>query len=271
MDAFLLADDLHFGLEFDAALAERGFLDLVDDGQHIRRGGAAIIDDEIAVDLGDLGTADARALEAQLVDEFARGALLGVLEDAAGAGFARLGGAAFLHGSVEQLLDLLRGARLADERCGYRVILLQRAAVAVVDVHLRRGLHVEIPVRIDEAHADDLAERFAAHRAGIHAQSAADVAGNAFEPFEAADLGIARGVGEFLLLHADTRVDFAVADFDLFELAARQVYHDAANTAIAHEQVRPADRNEERDFVELAKVHEARDSLLRPRPGPTLR
>ena len=57
-------------------------------------------------------------------------------------------------------------------------------------------------VAVDETHADHLTEGLAAHRAGVHAQRAADIPGNAFDPLEAADLRVARGVGEFLLLHA---------------------------------------------------------------------
>ena len=117
--------------------------------------------------------------------------------------------------ALEQSLDLLRRARVADEGRGDRVVFLQRAAVPVVHVHLRRRLHVKIAVRIDEAHAHDLPKRLAAHRAGVHAQRAADIAGDALEPLEAADLRVARGVGELLLLHADARDDLPFAHFDL--------------------------------------------------------
>ncbi len=69
-------------------------------------------------------------------------------------------------------------------------------------------------VRIDEADADDLPEGLAAHRAGIHAQRAADISGDALEPLEAADLRVARRDGEFALLHADARADVRAVDFE---------------------------------------------------------
>ena len=47
---------------------------------------------------------------------------------------------------------------------------------------------MEISVRVDEAHAHHLPDSFAAHRAGVHAQRAADIAGDALEPHEAATL-----------------------------------------------------------------------------------
>src|SRR3954471_2210071 len=53
MEAFRIAHDLHFGLERKAPLAQRLFLDLRDQREDILRAGLAIVDDEIAVDLGD--------------------------------------------------------------------------------------------------------------------------------------------------------------------------------------------------------------------------
>ena len=64
---------------------------------------------------------------------------------------------------------------------------------------------MEIALLIDKANADDLAESLAPHRPGIHAQRAADLAGDAFDPLETADQRVARRVGQFLQLHAGAR------------------------------------------------------------------
>src|SRR5262249_33024832 len=129
----------------------------------------------------------------------------------------------------------------------------------------------KVAVRIDEADADHLTEGFAAHRAGIHAQGAADVAGDSFEPLEAADLGIARRVGELLLLHPDTGVNLAVFDFDLLELTAGEMNDHTANAAVAHEQVRAAAHDEEGNLIQRAETHETGESLFGFGFGPKLR
>ena len=72
---------------------------------------------------------------------------------------------------------------------------------------------VKIPVLIHEAHADDIVESFPAHRAGIHPQAPADIAWNAFHPFQTADPRIARGVTQFLHFQSDARGDLVAADF----------------------------------------------------------
>jgi len=56
----------------------------------------------------------------EIIHELARGALLGVFENATGARFARLARPAFLRRGFEEFLDLLGSARLADEGRGGR-------------------------------------------------------------------------------------------------------------------------------------------------------
>src|SRR5260221_10803080 len=90
MQPFLLADDLHFRLEPDAARGERALLYFVDQREHVVRGRAAVVDDKVAVNLRHLRAADARAFEPELIDEFSRRAHLRIFENAARARFARL-------------------------------------------------------------------------------------------------------------------------------------------------------------------------------------
>ena len=130
---------------------------------------------------------------------------------------------------------------------------------------------MEVAVRIDEAHAHDLLEGLVAHRARIHPQCAADVAGDALEPLEAADPRIARGVGQLLLLHADARVQLALAHFEPLELAARKMRDHAADAAVAHEQIRAASHDEKRDAPAGRELHQPRETILRLGLDPELR
>ena len=52
---------------------------------------------------------------------------------------------------------------------------------------LRRSLRVRVPFGIEITNAHDILESLRAHRAGIHAQAAADFARNSFHPFETAE------------------------------------------------------------------------------------
>ena len=90
MEPFLLADDLYFGLEFDAALAKRDFLHVRNQRDDVGGRRPTVIDEEVAVDFRDFRAANSRAFEAELIDEFACRTLFRVLETAARARFARL-------------------------------------------------------------------------------------------------------------------------------------------------------------------------------------
>ena len=83
--------------------------------------------------------------------------------------------------------------------------------VAVVGDDLLALAGADDAVLIEEGHAHHLVEGFDAHRAGVHAQRAADVAGDAFHPLEAADAAAAGDAGEFLQAHAGPGGDLAAA------------------------------------------------------------
>src|SRR5262249_53391745 len=81
-----LADHLDLHLEVDAVLGPDRVAHDGDELEHVGGAGAAGVDDPVGVDRGDLGAADAPALEPALLDEPA-GELAGrILEDRAGVG-----------------------------------------------------------------------------------------------------------------------------------------------------------------------------------------
>ena len=129
---------------------------------------------------------------------------------------------------------------------------------------------VQVSFGIEIPNLRDVIESLAAHRARIHPQRAADISGNAFHPLEAADLRVARGVRELLLLHADARGDLPLAHFDRLEFAARQMNDHAADAAVTHEQIRAAAHYEQRDLMRHTMFYETRESRFRFRLQPEL-
>src|SRR5688572_28725171 len=69
--------------------------------------------------------------------------------------------------------------------------LRERPAMPVTDIHFGRSFHLNLAVAVDEPHTTHLPESFAAHRALIHPQRAADVPRDSFKPLEPADLCVA--------------------------------------------------------------------------------
>ena len=93
-------------------------------------------------------------------------------------------------------------------------------------------------ILVEEGHAADLIKCFDAHRAGIHAQCAADISWDAFHPFKAADARGRRDAGKFLEPHACTHRDLAIrADIHFGKCPAARMDHRAADPSIAHQQV----------------------------------
>ncbi len=58
---------------------------------------------------------------------------------------------------------------------------------------------------------------------------------------------------------------------DLVEVAAARMNHDTANSAVAHEQIRSATDDEERQIFAPAKTNQFRESFFVPRLDPKLR
>lgn len=68
----VFAYDFHFRLQSDAAFMKGGVFDLGHEVEDFAGGGAALVDDEVGVDVADDGFADAAAFEGEFVDEFLR-------------------------------------------------------------------------------------------------------------------------------------------------------------------------------------------------------
>ena len=130
---------------------------------------------------------------------------------------------------------------------------------------------MKFPERVHEAHAHDLLESLAAHRARIHPQRPADISRDALEPLEAADLRVARGDGEIALPHADACADVRAVDFEPLEFAAGKMCDHPANAAVAHEEIRAAAHDEKRNRALRREAHEPREALFGLRLHPELR
>ena len=61
----VVAEDLDFGFEFEVALLVGGLLDGRDELENFGGGGAALVDDEIAMHVGHRGVTDGGAFEAE--------------------------------------------------------------------------------------------------------------------------------------------------------------------------------------------------------------
>ena len=129
----VLADDLDFGFEVDAAFATGGLADAGDEFEDLGGGGAAFVDDEVAVDRGDLGWADGGFFEAEFLDEFTGGASGWVFEDAASGGGDGLGGFAFIDAELEVGVDDLGGCGGALEDSADAVLVVEFGDTAVAD------------------------------------------------------------------------------------------------------------------------------------------
>src|SRR5690606_29068853 len=177
----------HLGLQADAGLLFDAVAHVTDEGEDVGARGVAAVDDEVAVHRGELRITDALALQSTGINEASGGITWRVLENAAGARFARLRFLPLVAIGVDLPADVVGHpwrAGTQDRRNSDRV--LQLRAVPVVDVHLVPAKPPPFTVR--EHHVDFLhdVEHPAAHGAGIHPQRATNVARYALEEFEAA-------------------------------------------------------------------------------------
>src|SRR5436190_15188016 len=78
----VFSDDLDLGLHGDASFLKGHLLDVGDEVEDVARFGAAVVGDEISVDVGDLGAAVHAALETEFIDQLAGGDDAGILEHA---------------------------------------------------------------------------------------------------------------------------------------------------------------------------------------------
>ena len=97
----------------------------------------------------------------------------------------------------------------------------------------------------DAVHKSNDLRDFAAERARVHHQSAADSAGNAFAEFEPLKTPIDNCLDQGTERCASACDDFGVINFYLSEPVAES-HHQPAHPAIAHEQIRPSAEAEAR-------------------------
>ena len=171
-------------------------------------------------------------------------------------------------------------ARATRESGRERERFFQRRHVAVMDFQFgRRFLGDRRRSASTQRNAHDLIESLHAHRAGVHAQAAADLAGNAFHPLETADPVLRRRAAELLQPDARARGDFAVwsVDFQPREVAARRVDDQPVDATVAHEQIGSAAHDENvqvRDRARTAtpaRTPPSVDGSAHKRAGPPTR
>ena len=114
--------------------------------------------------------------------------------------------------------------------------VLRHAAVAIGEADLGLGQAMQRALAIERIGMREHLRHVAAIGAGIHAQRAADGAGNAGQEFEPADAGIARRQRDVEVERAGAGFDRAAGGADLGEAAA-EADDDAFDAAVAHQQV----------------------------------
>ncbi len=199
--------------------------------------------------------ADRKIFQAQFIDQFTpRGSAPG-LEDAAGARRGGLRRPALVRVGLQLFVDLIPGTRRTLQPRGDGNVGLEMGDAAVMNFHVGLLHLVDMAEEIDAADAFDHLHRPALHRAGIHAQCAAHIAGNAFHELESAEVVLAR-IGDDLL-EPRTRADGDVLalDFDAAEIGPAEMDAKAENSAVADEQVAAAADERDRD---AAIVREAK-------------
>ena len=94
-----------------------------------------------------------------------------------------------------------------------------------------------LTVFVEITNAHDVFKSLRAHCAGVHAQAAADCAGNTLHPLKSTKSSCLTRVGDLSQFRADTCADFVAIDLDLVEIAAAGMNHHATNATVAHEQI----------------------------------
>ena len=216
----------------------RALADQLDQREHVAGGGAAPVDDKIAVHLGNRGATDFRSFQSELVNQLPGRDFGGVFEDATGARHGWLRRPALLVELGGGLLHALAfGGFPSQNRAQGNVVLEQRAA-AVLDIDLRRALFAHPPLVVHETNGFDDLEHPRAHRPGVHPQGSADAAGNPLEELEArqgAAAGLRRngfqpGPGSAAQLGAHA--------FDSREGRMAERDDQAAHPAVPHQEIR---------------------------------
>ena len=131
--------------------------------------------------------------------------------------------------------DVLVACRATKARVDKNPIVGQ-IAMAIGQAQLRKRQRPQRTRRIDGSRLDQHILEFAAIRPGVHAQPAADSAGNAREKFHAGDAGLARRQRDIEIERAGASDNIRAVDRDIGEAAA-QPHHHARNAAIADQEI----------------------------------
>src|SRR4029450_12515678 len=239
------AEALDLPFEFDPARLLDARAHRFAEFLEIGAGRVSLIDEEIAVHLGDLGVADAEAATAGAVDELPRFVSWRILEGrATGAALDRLHLLAIGRDLVHLGKNLCGLTRLALEQRLGEDHVVRRAAVAIGVAERGNGKHMNVTLAIDRARLDENLFRLAPMRAAIHAERAADAAGNAAIEGEACDPRVGGRARHFHVRHGSAGSHpITVLGSDLAETAP-EPDHDAFDAAVAHKKIgaEPDDR-----------------------------
>ncbi len=115
-------------------------------------------------------------------------------------------------------------------------VIVRRAAMPIGVVHVGVAQHVDAAVPIDRARLDQRVLGLASISAAIHAQRAADAAGNAAHERQSGDAGLLRRARDFDVGHRRAGAHVQAFDGDFAEAAA-QPDHGSGNAAVAHDQI----------------------------------
>src|SRR6202012_2809475 len=187
------ADPFDFPLEFDAACLIYAAAHLLAEIFDVGGARIAAIDQEIAMHLRHLRVADDKPAAAGAIDKLP-GLMAGRILEGRAAGFfadrlrrlARRGDALHLGEDGGGRTSAALEQRLRKDH------LLGRIRMAIAVAHLRVGERVEIALAVDPACFGEDVLGLAPMRASIHAQRAADRAGNAAIKSETVDAGLRR-------------------------------------------------------------------------------
>ena len=198
---------------------------------------AAEIDQKVAVHLRNLRATDLQAAAAGGVDQlpgFAAGGFLNVEPPV-----RLLIGCVASRNSV--ILSISAAMTAGSPRSPWysasrEDVVGGHAAVPVGVAHVGVAQHVDAARPVDRARFDQRVLGLAAIGAAVHAQRAADTAGNAAHERQAGDAGLLRRARDFDVGHRRAGADARVLDGDIAKTAAEPDHH-ARHAAVAHDEI----------------------------------
>src|SRR6266481_3058073 len=196
------------------------------------------VDQEIAVHLRYLRAADAQAPATGGVDQLPGALIRWILECRAAGLFAdRLRGFTVVLYLVHPRPNLIRGCDASTKARRGKNDGSVDAAVAIGEFHIRIGKNTFFAVAADADSLDQDIPGLRAVGAGVHAQRAADGAGDAEEKFQPADVGRRCRFRHALVERGRAGADDIAIGAGFAETAWTEPDHRTRHAAIAHDQV----------------------------------